>query len=256
MSDRDKDPGAVERRGCPGHDILETNTGDLIEPNIQHFFDHRVPDGGDLWVFQRAIRHDFGGPERVAAVDKVDLRGKARQVAGLFACGITPADHHKRLVPKDGQGPIAGSAVGDPLVLEFVFPRNPKVAVTRTDSDDDASGLDRLAVDGHLQGCRGEVNGVDPAQVADARPEARGLLLHLGHQGGSFDSVTESRKVLDGRGGGEEPPWLLARDEKRVEIGPCGIDGGGPSGTTGSNNDDLFHKKMRERRRLKCDGLT
>ena len=86
-------------------------------------------------------------------MDKVYLRGKARQVAGLFACGITPADHHERLVPKDGQGPIAGGAVGDPLVLEFVLPWNPKVAVTRTDSDDDAAGLDRLAVEGHLQGC-------------------------------------------------------------------------------------------------------
>ena len=37
---------------------------------------------------------------------------------------------------------------------------------------------------------------------------------------------------------------MLARDEKGIEIGARSVDGGGPSGATGSDDDDLFHPGM------------
>ena len=85
-------------------------------------------------------------------MDEIDLRGKAGEVAGLLASGIASADHDEGLVAEYGEGPVAGGAVGDALVLQFVLPTDSEVAVSGPDGHDDALGFDDLAINGQLEG--------------------------------------------------------------------------------------------------------
>ena len=167
-----------------------------------------------------------------------------REIAGLLAGRVAAADDHERLVPEDRKGTVAGGAVGDTLVLKLMFARRAEVTVSGADRDDDALCLDDFALDGQLQRAAGEIDRIDLAQILDPGPEAGRLLLHLGHEGGSLDAVAESGEVLDGRGGGQEPSGLLARDQEGVEVGTRGVDGCCPAGTAGSDDDDVFHEGL------------
>ena len=243
MAYGDKDAGAVERAGLSGDRVLEANAHDLVLGDIKDLFDDGVPDRGDLLIGQRPLRHDAGGTQGIPAMDQVNLGCEPGQVHGLLTGGVTPADHHKRFVAEYGKSSVAGSTVGNSLVLEFMLARGPKVLVPGSDGDDDTLRLDHLTLYGQLQRGAGEINRINTAQVLDACAEAGGLLLHFCHKARSLDAVAESGEVFHDRGGGEESSRLLAGDKEGIEIGACCVNGGGPSGATGSDNDDVFHER-------------
>ena len=63
-----------------------------------------------------------------------------------------------------------------------------------------------------------------------------GLGAHLVHQPGTLDHIGKARIVFDIRRNGELAAWLDARDQNGRQHGARGIDGGGITSRTRSNN--------------------
>ena len=68
------------------------------------------------------FRHDFGGPEGIAAVDQVNPGGEAGQERGLFARAVSSAYHADGNVPV--KGAVAGGAGRQPVAYQPFFPRD------------------------------------------------------------------------------------------------------------------------------------
>ena len=66
-----------------------------------------------------------------------------------------------------------------------------------------------------------------------------GLCLHLVHQPGALDGVGEARIILDFGGDGELAARLDAGDQRRLQHGARGIDGGGAAGGAAAQDDDF-----------------
>lgn len=188
-----------------------------------------------------AFGHDFRSPERIAAVDEVDGGGEAGEVEGFFAGGVASPDDDERFVAEHGEGTVAGGAVGDAFVFEEVFAWDAEVAVACSGGDDDGLGFDAFAVDGDGEGVAGEIDLFDGGERADAGSEAFRLLLHIGHELESVDTLDEAWVVLDDGGGGEQTALHAAGDDERVEIGAGSVEGGGETGAAGADDDDIFH---------------
>ena len=80
-----------------------------------------VPDHLDFWILQRPFLHDHAGPQLVAAMDHVHLRGELGQIRRFFDGRIAAADHHQRLVAEPRQGAVAHGTGADAAVLVGVF---------------------------------------------------------------------------------------------------------------------------------------
>ena len=76
-----------------GDEVLEGHGAHLALVVGEVFADRRIPDRLDFRVGQHALRHDLGGPEFVAAVDQIDLAGKAGEEIRLLAGAVAAADH-------------------------------------------------------------------------------------------------------------------------------------------------------------------
>lgn len=188
-----------------------------------------------------AFGHDFRGAEGIAAVDEVDGGGEACEVEGFFAGGVAAAYDDEGFIAEHGEGTVAGGAVGDAFVFEKVFAWDAEVAVAGSGGDDDGLGFDAVAVDGDGEGTVGEVDLFDGGERADAGSEAFRLLLHVGHELESVDTVDEARVVFDDGGRGEEAALHAAGDDEWVEVGAGGVEGGGEAGAAGADDDDVFH---------------
>ena len=138
MADGDKDARAGQRARLAGDDVLQLHAGDFLLRDVEHLGDDAVPDHLDLGMLQRAFLHDDAGAKRIAAMDEINLRGKAGQVGRLLQRGIAAADDDQRLVAELRQRAVAGRAVGDAVFLQRVLPnRRPEAARTGAGGDDD-----------------------------------------------------------------------------------------------------------------------
>ena len=70
--------------------------------------------------------------------------------------------------------------------------------------------------------------------------EAQGLLTHLIHQFGAHDAVFEAGVVLDLGGGHQRAAELAALEDEGLELGTRGVHGGGVTGRTGADDDDVM----------------
>ena len=121
MADGDEKARAGERARFAGHDVLQLHAGDLLLRDVEHLGDDAVPDHLDLRMIQRAVLHDRAGAQRIAAMDEVNLRGKAGQVSRLLHGGVPSPDHDERLVAELRQRAVAGGAVGDAMFFQRVL---------------------------------------------------------------------------------------------------------------------------------------
>ena len=71
--------------------------------------------------------------------------------------------------------------------------------------------------------------------------EAFGLLLHVLDQVRAVDAFGKAGEVLDFGGKRKLSAYLQALDHQRFQASAGGIDSGGVSGATGTNNDDFMH---------------
>ena len=75
---------------------------------------------------------------------------------------------------------------------------------------------------------------------------AHGLRLHPVHQLRAKDSVGEAGEIFNVSGGHQlttgNAAVLIAGDEQRAQIGPCGIEGCGVAGRAGTNHHKVFYR--------------
>jgi hypothetical protein len=80
--------------------------------------------------------------------------------------------------------------------------------------------------------------------IFEAGAEFFSLLMHPLNQVGTIHPVWESWEIFHGRRGGELPAGEASLENKRRKIGAPSVDCGCESGTTGADDDDIFHKRV------------
>jgi len=59
---------------------------------------------------------------------------------------------------------------------------------------------------------------------------------------GPTDAFWEAREVLDLRGRGELSTKLRSGQNERCQVGTGGVNGSGPTGASGPDNNEVFHR--------------
>ncbi|KAI1692731.1 hypothetical protein Ddc_23368 [Ditylenchus destructor] len=217
---------------------LDAHTGDAAVV-AQHFFQGVEHLQFHVAVFDLAhqlVHQDGLGAELVAAVDQVDLAGDVGQVQGLFHGGVAATDHDHVLVAVEEA--VTGGAGGHTAAHEGFFGRQAQILGRGAGGQDDGVSRVHGAVAGQREGALGEVDRVDVVEN-DLRLEAFGVLLEALHQVGALHAIGVGRPVVHLGGGHQLAALLQAGDDDRLQVGAGGVDGGGPTGRAGTENQQL-----------------
>ena len=167
-----------------------------------------------------------------------DLAAEAREEIGLLHGGIAAADHHDLAAAiKEA---IAGGAGTDAMADELVLRLEAQPTSGRSRRDDDGAGFQPLAFDIQAKWPLGEI-GVEDRSGNEFGAEVLSLELHILDQFRPVDSFRKSGEILHQSGERKLAAGFVAPDYQRLQIGACGVDRGGVSGTAGTNNDNVSH---------------
>lgn len=240
VADGDEDALEFEFAFLFGEEVLEFDGAHFAFVVGEVFGDGGVPDGFDFGVGEGAVGHDFAGAELVSAVDEVDGAGEAGEEGGFFCGGVAAADDGYWDVAVEGA--VAGGAAGEAASDEGFFVGEAEVSWGGAGGDDDGFGLEGfVAVEGDVEvSFWGFGEGLDLG-VFDAGAEFFCLGLHFHHEFWAHDAFWEAWEVFDFGGGGELSAGLGAGEHEWVEVGACGVDGGGEACAAGADDDDVFH---------------
>ena len=198
-----------------------------------------------LGLVEQLVLEDLLRAQLVATVDQVDFLGDVGQVQRFLDGGIAAADHADHLVAVEEA--VAGGAGGNALAHEGFFRRHAQVLRGGTGGNDQCIAGISATIALQCEGALLQLGGVDVV-VDDLGVETLGVLLHAGHQRRAGKAFDVARPVVDFGGGGQLAAWLDAGDHHWLEIGACGVHGGGIAGRTGAQDDearmlDFTHKK-------------
>ena len=201
------------------------------------FVDRAVPDHLDLGMLEQPLLQDALGAEMIAAMHDGHLRGEVGEKQRFLDRGVAAADHHDFLAAIEKS--VAGRAGRHAKALEFFFRRRAEPARLRAGGEDDGFGeIDVAAVAGQAERPLREIELGDEIGD-DLGADMGGLLLHLLHQPRALDDVGEARIVFHVGGDGELAAGLDALDQHRLQHRARGIDRGGITGRSGTDDDDL-----------------
>ena len=124
---------------------------------------------------------------------------------------------------------------------QFLLPVQIKVPGRGAAGDDEGPGFQPRAVHFDAGVGAGMLEFLDHA-VLKARPEFFRLLVHPNDEVGSVHTLGEAGEIFHSGGGGELTAGLAAFQNERSEVGPGGVDGGGETGATRSDNNHIFHR--------------
>jgi hypothetical protein len=220
----------------PGNQVVHADAGDAAGI-AQHLVQTVVPQQPDVsgsGALEEFLLHDLLGAQLVAAVHQRDFGAQVGQIERLFHGGVAAADHGDLAVAIEES--VTGGAGADAPALERLLGGQSEIARRRPGGDD---------------------QGIAAVVVATLQPEwpaaqihrldmvyncfyikAFGMLLHPLHEIRSLDAVRVSGPVVHLGGGGELPALLNAGDHRGRQVGTCGIDGGGPAGRAGAEDDE------------------
>ena len=192
----------------------------VIAQNLGHFM---MPQHVDLGVFEQAVLHDLFRPQRIAAVDQRDMRGKVGQKQRLFHRRIAAADHHHLLAAIEEA--VAGGAGGNAEALEMLFRRQAKpFCLCAGRQNDGVSGIGGAGIGLCGERAAGQVQRCDMVRN-HLGPHRLGMGLHPDHQIGTHD-MGVARPVLDLGRDRQLAARLDALHQDRVQHGACRVDGG------------------------------
>src|SRR5690349_16747132 len=190
----------------------------------------------DLRVVVRPIDHDLRGPERIAAMEQMNLGCKAGQVRRLFEGRVAAADDRDLLVPEEE--PVTGRTRGDAAPTESGLALEPEPQGRRPGRRDDGIGSIFDAARPGPERPRREVDPLD-VDIHDPRPETLRLLAELGHELRPQDSLGKAGVVLDVARDHQLAAGDDAGEDDRLEVRPCRVDRGGQPGGTGPDDQQL-----------------
>ena len=172
-------------------------------------------------------------------MDDVDFRGKLAQEDRFFTGGVTTADDG------DGdvwvEGTVTGGTGSEAMPNELFLVREPEMTRRRSCGNNDAPSLVGLLSCCDDEGVISELLHLGRGDIFHAGAEAFGLLLHLHHELWAHDPFWKTWEVLDFSRSRKLPPNLITREDEGLQIGASDVDSGGPTGTSGSNDDHVFH---------------
>jgi hypothetical protein len=245
------DVADAEEHGRDGEDVLfgggaifEAQALDVLVFDAEDLFDGGVGDELDAGVGHGAVKHDLGGAELFAAIDERDLGGEAGEEESLLHGGVAAADDGDLFAGEEEA--VAGGARRHSMPDEGLLGWQVEPASARSRRDDEGAGVDGLAAGGEGEGTGGEVDRVEVGH-AEFGAETDGLLLHVLDEVGTLDSLGPAGKVFYQSGDGELAAGLVAFEDKRLEVGAGGVDGGGESGATGAEDDSVAGRVFRHR---------
>ncbi len=96
-----------------------------------------------------------------------------------------------------------------------------------------------MAVADQLERALRHIGGVDVVED-DLGLEALGVGLHARHQVRAHQAVGVTRPVVHLGGGHQLATLLQAGDDDRLQVGAGGVDGGGPTGRAGTEDDEAL----------------
>jgi len=204
----------------------------------EHFVERTVQLQDDLAFlrfFHQVVDHDAFGAEGVAAVHQRDAVGDVGQIQGFFHGGVAAADHRDVLAAVEE--PVAGRAAGHTAPHEGFLGRQAEILRRGTGTDDQRVAAVAARIAGQQERFLLQFGGVDVIED-DLRVETLGMLLEALHQFRALHAVRVGRPVVHLGGGHQLPALRHAGDQHRIEVGACGIHGGGVSGGTGAEDDE------------------
>src|SRR5208282_719691 len=228
--------GQIHGLAVPG--LAQAHAFDSALGRVDHVGHYVGREEADLFVMPRAVQHDFGGAEFVAAMDHGHLRCELGEKDGFFQGGIAAADHHHFFAAVEIA--IAGGARGDAVAHEFALVFEAQKSRGGAGRDDQGFALEFLRGDFHAEGPPGKLHRGDAAR-AECGAETLRLLAHVFDQVGTHDPVWEAGIVLDHGGDGELASGLVAVNHQRGQVGSRGVDGGGEPGAAASDDDHFLH---------------
>src|ERR1700737_611383 len=180
VADRHKYRVAVLLRNGPSDRVFQANAGHgALAENLVN---DRVPYKGDLWMMQRALLHDFGGPQGVATMHYGNRLAESRQEQRFFDCRVAAADDENIFTLEECA--VAGGATryASAAQARFVFQTAP--LRRRAGGDDYRISSEFLVMHPQTQRGAAEIYSCD-VLIADLGAEALRLAAKFLHQIGS-----------------------------------------------------------------------
>jgi len=140
------------------------------------------------------------------------------------------------LAPEEGA--VAGGAGGHALAHQLLFRGQPQVAGAGAGGDDQRVAGVFAGIADQLHRLFGEFGGVDVVED-DLGAEAGGMFLKARHQVRALHAVGIGRPVIHISGGHQLAALGHAGDDDRLQVGACGIDGGGIAGRAGTEDEQF-----------------
>src|SRR5690606_32595407 len=203
----------------------------------QHLVDGVVPNRLDLAgldLGEQLVVHDLFGPQGVAAVEPVGLAGDAGQVQRFLSSGVPSAANDHVLVAV-GEAAAAGAG-GDAAALGLLLRLDAQVLGGGTGGDDQGVAGVFGAVADQPEGALRQVGGVDVVED-HLGVEALGMRLHARHEVRTHQAMGVARPVVHLGGRHQLAALLQAGDHHGPEVGAGGVDGGGPAGGAGTEDE-------------------
>ena len=195
----------------------------------------------------RAVEHDLGRAEVLAAVNDCHLVGELRQERRLLHRRVAAADDHDLLLPEERR--VADGAVRDAAALQPPLGVELELPGVRAGGHDDRLGAVLLVADVDAERTLGEVDAGDV--VGDELgAEALGLAPEVLHHLGPEDAFHVAGVVLDVARDHQLTAPLEAFDHERLEICAGSVERGRVPGRTASDDDQfanvLAHVSLRK----------
>jgi hypothetical protein len=235
VADRDEQAGDLQRGRLTGLRVPDGHAGDAVV--AADAGDLAVPQELDLLVGERALLHDLGGAQLVAAVDHGDGAGELGQEVRLFHRGVAAADDGDVLLAEEEA--VTGSAPGHAASRQALLVRQAQLPVPGAGRDDHGPGEVGLVADLDDLGVRGEVD-LGDVVGDELGAEALGLLAQVVHEVRAQDAVREAGEVLH-IGGVHQGATCRHRtlEHQRFQVAAGGVDGGRVARGARSDDDDV-----------------
>lgn len=197
---------------------------------------NRVVDDLDLGVCGDPVLHDLARPERVSAVDQIDLAGVLGEIVGFFHRGVSAPDDNDFFASEEKAVTCGAGAYSEASERDLAGQSQPFGA--RAGGNDNALGFEHFSVCPHFERAPAEVD-LRYLSVVDLRSKAFGLFSEKLHDLRAHDPVWESRIVLHVGGDHKLAAGLNACENERFEVGSGVVQSGGISGRPRADDDDV-----------------